>query len=576
MGNIFSRRRPSPSPTSSPKPSRSSTEHQLCPLHQRLKCLKDLLSRFKPNVETSRDALRKDLQALSDECSKLLTSIAWHPTPEELKAISSLAVDTAYLAERLRDFSDRRLELTSDKIDELSAQIDAESGDVEALTAALQKEIDCSKTPGATTTTGTSRWITLLKKFGSMLRDVAIFLEKNAMLEASLVHSIETGNVFGATVEGIELAASACSNAHHASGPTPTDVAVHQSECQSAQKAPSASASEPEHKIDLKDALEEPKPEDSSHSDVKSHSEPEPEAKSASTESTNVPAESHQTESAHSPDSEAKHVADCELQVQTDTFIPEAVAPVVETVEPAAEAAAVCTEAPKEVSPEVPAAAAADTHPQSPDAPAAQAAPMESPTDAPDVAAPSSPEEQKSSPEEATAVSTADHKEEAEAPENPPAEPVETATDAASGAPPPVNECLATAKENSEPTLTSSADTADAKPEGASEVPQRERASEEEKTQEQSGAEPASASEKQPDDSCATAAALAETREQVGADGDKENQPQPQEPAPEQSGEAAQAENAEKPVSPPEPETHSVAGEQPEQQAAGGEATHSQ
>ena len=565
MGNIFSRRRPSPSPSSSPKQSPPPTEHQLCPLHQRLKCLKDLLSRFKPNVEISRDTLRKDLQALSDECSKLLTSIAWHPTPEEREAIASLVVDTAYLAERLRDFSDRRLELTPEQIAELSVQINAESGDVEALVAAIQKEIDCSKTPGATT--GTSRWITLLKKFGSMLRDVAVFLAKNAILEVNLVHSIATGNVFGAAVEGIELAASAYSDAQHMSGPTPLDVAAHKSECQSEQKAPSAS--EPEQKIDLKDALEEPKPEASSHSDVRLHSEAQPETKSMSTESASILAESHQTEAGHSPDSETKRAADCELQVQTETHIPEAVAPVLETVDRPAEAAAVCTEAPKEVYPEAP-AAGADTLPQSPDAPAARATPVESPTDAPAEAAASSPEERKSGPEEVTAATTAEHNEAAEAPADPPSE-------AASGPPfPPVDECPATAEEKSEPSQTSSAaNTADVKPECESKSSQqREGASQEQRSQEQS-AEPASESEKQLEGSAATAAAApAEMREQVDADGVKENQPPPQpqpEPAPEQSGEAAQAENVEKPVAPSESEMQAATGEQPEQQAAGAE-----
>ena len=165
MGNIFSRRRPSPSPTSSPKSS-PPPEHQLCPLHQRLKCLKDVLSRFKPNDETSRDALRKELQALSDECSKLLTSKAWHP--KEREAIESFVVDTGDLVLRLRDFSDRRLALTPEKIAELSVQINAESGDIEALVAALQKESDCPKTPGATP--GTSRWISLLKNWKLKIR----------------------------------------------------------------------------------------------------------------------------------------------------------------------------------------------------------------------------------------------------------------------------------------------------------------------------------------------------------------------------------------------------------------------
>lgn len=215
MGNIFSRRKSSPStplkslPTSNSPAPIPELQQILCQVHMSLKNLKDRLVRFEPNVSASRDTLKRESKALSSECSKLLSSVSWHPSQEERDVIASLVHDTSHLVEVLEKLAESHKELAAEQISELSAKLEAESADIDALIAA--HEIECKKTPAATT--GTTQWIELLNKFSSTLRYVGHFLAKNASLEVTFAKDIATGNVVGATVAGIELAASAYSDA---------------------------------------------------------------------------------------------------------------------------------------------------------------------------------------------------------------------------------------------------------------------------------------------------------------------------------------------------------------------------
>ena len=218
MGKVLSRSRTTQplSTTSS-----SSNESQLIPFHQRLKSLKDRLSRFEPTVGASWDALYDESQALYDECSRLLSSTSWNPPPKEREAIASLMKETGRLVEELRLFSDRAAGLTPEKILALRVLIDSQLRDIDALITALEKEIQCNKKPGASTKSS-NLFVALVRKFGSSVRRVGLFLGKNARLEASLVSSIATGNVIGAVIDGIELATSAYSDVRGRSGATLT------------------------------------------------------------------------------------------------------------------------------------------------------------------------------------------------------------------------------------------------------------------------------------------------------------------------------------------------------------------
>ena len=217
MGNVLSRRRTTQPITTT---SSASSENQLIPLHQRLKSLKDQLSRFEPTVGASWDALFRESQALYEECSRLLSSTSWNTPSKEREAIASLREETGRLDEELRLFSDRAAGLTPEKILALRVLIDTELRDIDALIAALEQQIECSKKPGASAKS--SNLVALVRKFGSSVRRVGIFLGKNARLEASLVTSIATGNVIGAVIDGIELAASAYSNVRGRSSATTT------------------------------------------------------------------------------------------------------------------------------------------------------------------------------------------------------------------------------------------------------------------------------------------------------------------------------------------------------------------
>lgn len=183
----------------------------LCNLHLKIKSIKELLNRFEPNVCASRDALKREAENLSAECSKLLLSNSWGPTQEEREAIASLMLHTSHLVEVLKQLPDCRTKLTPEMINELKSKIQAEVSEFDALIAAHEDE--CKKAPEGTT--NSSHRIALLKKVGSIVRDVVTFIANNAQLEVSLVADIATGNVVGATVEGIELAASAYSEVVH-------------------------------------------------------------------------------------------------------------------------------------------------------------------------------------------------------------------------------------------------------------------------------------------------------------------------------------------------------------------------
>lgn len=322
MGKVLSRNKSSqslttPSPkTNAPAP----IENQLSPLHQRLKNLKEQLRRFEPTVGASWDALYSETQALQDECSRLLSSNSWQPTPKERDAIASLMQDTGHLVGELRLFSERSAGLTPDKIAELNALIDSERREIEALIAEFESEIVSKKISGEAIES--NRLMKLLKKFGHSVRRVGLFLGRNARLEASLVTSIATGNVVGAVIEGIELAASAYSSARPAATATttsetrPTDAAALTSENNKEQKA--SSASKTLQKANSNNSSEELKTQDST---ATTNLSVQSEAASTSLVASVVPAGTLQTDaSLKTTNSKPKLFVECE--VQTEPQIP--------------------------------------------------------------------------------------------------------------------------------------------------------------------------------------------------------------------------------------------------------------
>lgn len=200
MGNLCNRRKTAPLPV-----------NHLRPLYLRLKSMKNRMGSFEPTVGSNWGALYKEAKAVYVECSKLLSSSTWKPVPKERKAIALMKEDTGKLVDMLKPFYKRRSGLTLQKMVQLNALIEAERRDIEPLIDAFEEELK-SKSPGEKAVT--NRWIALIRRFGSSVRRVGLFIGMNVGLEASLVTCILTGNVVGAVIDGVQLTTYVFSDVH--------------------------------------------------------------------------------------------------------------------------------------------------------------------------------------------------------------------------------------------------------------------------------------------------------------------------------------------------------------------------